>query len=80
MNLIIESMEGDIYLAFREEQGQRRVVAVDDTPIKFSSINQAHEHFRSEQFEQVWLEHNIRDDEMVGLGETVGPMRIPLNW
>ena len=82
MNLLIESFEGGIYLAYQVIGEQKRLIKDDHQhPMKFLSVNQARDHFSDQGISSATLIHNSAYDEMCGehCGSTQ-PFEIDLKW
>ncbi|MCG9632498.1 DUF6482 family protein [Vibrio sp. Isolate30] len=82
MNLLIESFEGGIYLAYQVTDHNRRLVMDSDQhPKKFMSLNQVRDHFHDHSITSATLVHNSAYDEMCG--EQCGsdtPLSVDLRW
>ncbi|WP_117232827.1 DUF6482 family protein [Vibrio maerlii] len=82
MNLLVESLEGDIYLAF-EVQGDRKQALLDNQnkPIKFHSLKQIRDYCEGMSIDTALLQHNSAYDEMCG-SQSMGQnsMTIDLKW
>ena len=64
MELQIESLEGDIYLAYSVNEGDRMLLRdTNQNPLKFCSLSQAKEHFKDQSYQSAY-------DEMCG--ENIG--------
>lgn len=83
MDLLVESIEGDIYLAY-QVSGERKTALVDanNQPVHFHSLNQIKEYVDGTPFKSASLLHCSAYDEMCGLPSSSGPttMLINLNW
>ena len=82
MNLLIESFEGGIYLAYQIIGEQKQLIKDDHQhPMKFLSVNQARDHFSDQGVASAMLVHNSAYDEMCGehCGNTQ-PFEIDLKW
>ena len=82
MNLLIESFEGGIYLAYQIVGEQKQLIKDDHQhPMKFLSVNQARDHFSDQGVSSAMLIHNSAYDEMCGehCGNTQ-PFEIDLKW
>ena len=67
MNLLIESFEGGIYLAYQVIGEQKQLIKDDHQhPMKFLSINQARDHFSDQGVASAMLVYNSAYDEMCG--------------
>ncbi|CAH0536631.1 MAG: DUF6482 family protein [Vibrio anguillarum] len=82
MELQIESLEGGIYLAYSVE-GKEKVLlrGGNHDPLKFSSLCQAKEHFKGQQYQSACLIHLSAYDEMCGENIVSGiPLKTDLKW
>lgn len=82
MELQIESLEGGIYIAYSVE-GKEKMLLRDGNhdPLKFSSLCQAKEHFKCQQYHSACLIHFSAYDEMCGENITSGiPLKTELKW
>ncbi|MDN3652224.1 DUF6482 family protein [Thalassotalea ponticola] len=77
MELTIKSFEGNIYLV--SENGTL-LTNQFNTPVRFDSISQIKEHYRSNMPSSVTLEQHTPYDEMCGLTSATTPLVIPLHW
>lgn len=82
MELLVESLEGDIYLAY-QVQGDSKTPFLDDhsKPIHFRSLEQIRSHCEGTHYESASLRQNTAYDEMCGsnsMGSNI--MVIDLNW
>lgn len=81
MNLQILSLEGHIYLVEAiDESGSHVITDWRNRPKRFHCLEEIRDHFRSHRLEEVWLEQQTPYEEMCGLGEDAGPLRIQLHW
>ncbi|MDN3610057.1 DUF6482 family protein [Vibrio ostreicida] len=67
MELLIESLEGGIYLAY-SVNGDSKTLLKDNaaTPLKFACLTQARDHFKDHKFDSAMLVHCSAYDEMCG--------------
>ncbi|WP_295894649.1 DUF6482 family protein [uncultured Vibrio sp.] len=82
MDILVESLEGGMYLAFSVQGEQKRALLDGKSqPIKFNSIEQVREYCGSMHIEKALLQHNSAYDEMCG-SPSMGrnSMTIDLNW
>ncbi|CAM3800070.1 MULTISPECIES: DUF6482 family protein [Vibrio] len=82
MELQIESLEGGIYLAYSVD-GDEKMLLRDGNhdPLKFSSLCQAKEHFKDQQYHSACLVHLSAYDEMCGENIAAGiPLKTDLQW
>ncbi|WP_394249520.1 DUF6482 family protein [Vibrio profundi] len=82
MNLLIESFEGGIYLAYKVVNQQKYLIKdCDSHPIKFLSLDQIKDYFRHESYSSATLVHNNAYDEMCGEKDgNSPPLEIDLSW
>ncbi|WP_279625243.1 DUF6482 family protein [Vibrio sinaloensis] len=82
MNLLIESFEGGIYLAYRIENQKKHLIRDEKQhPLKFLSLEQVRHHFRDDSFSSATLIHNNAYDEMCGEDDgNSPPLEIDLCW
>ncbi|MDF6014787.1 DUF6482 family protein [Vibrio harveyi] len=82
MNLLIESVEGGIYLAYSVENQTRSLILNEHkSPLTFASLCEARDHFRGEGYSSAKLVHLNASDEMCG--ERIRcdmPLEIELSW
>ncbi|MGR5117916.1 DUF6482 family protein [Vibrio astriarenae] len=82
MDLIVESFEGDIYLAYKV-RGTHRQVLEDERhqPLRFNSLNQIKEYCAHEEYLTATLMHYSAYNEMCGsMDEPHEPAQIDLKW
>ncbi|MEZ8987745.1 DUF6482 family protein [Vibrio breoganii] len=82
MELLIESLEGDIYLAY-QVQGEHKVPLLDqyNNPRTFRSLEQVREHCTGETYQSASLLQATAYDEMCGFGESERNATVMnLNW
>ncbi len=82
MHLLIESLEGGIYLA-HQVSGDKQSLLVDENsqPLRFHSLNQIRDYCEDRQFSQAKLLHRSAYDEMCGSDpERNSAMLLNLNW
>ncbi|GAM54040.1 hypothetical protein JCM19231_3560 [Vibrio ishigakensis] len=82
MELLVESLEGDIYLAY-QVQGDSKTPFLDHNskPMRFHSLEQIRSHCEGTTFQSASLRQNTAYDEMCGsnsMGSNI--MVIDLNW
>ncbi|GLT19859.1 hypothetical protein GCM10007938_36420 [Vibrio zhanjiangensis] len=82
MELQIESLEGGIYLAYSVDGSARKLLRDSKhDPLKFSSLCQAKEHFKDQQYRSASLIHQSAYDEMCGESISAGiPLKTDLKW
>ncbi|AUW06663.1 DUF6482 family protein [Vibrio campbellii] len=82
MNLLIESVEGGIYLAYNVENQTRSLILNENkSPLTFASLCEARDHFRGSGYSSAKLVHLNASDEMCG--EKIRcdmPLEIELSW
>lgn len=82
MELLIESLEGDIYLAY-EVQGARKAPLLDQhkNPRTFRSLEQIREHCSAERYQSASLLQATAYDEMCGFNDSERNATVMnLNW
>ncbi|MEZ9329293.1 DUF6482 family protein [Vibrio breoganii] len=82
MELLIESLEGDIYLAY-QVQGEHKAPLVDhQNKLRiFRSLEQVREHCAGEMYQSASLLQATAYDEMCGFGESERNATVMnLNW
>lgn len=82
MELLVESLEGDIYIAY-QVLGDSKTPLLDaqSKPMTFHSLEQIRSHCEGTHFKSASLRHNTAYDEMCGspsMGSNT--MVIDLNW
>ncbi|AUI88304.1 Na(+)-translocating NADH-quinone reductase subunit B [Vibrio azureus] len=82
MNLLIESVEGGIYLAYNVvDQTKTLIINQNNSPLTFASLCEARDHFRGADYSSAKLVHLNASDEMCG--ERIRcdlPLEIELSW
>ncbi len=82
MNLLVESLEGDIYLAF-SVQGEQKIALRDGNHnlIQFHSLKQIRDYCENMHIESAHLKHHSAYDEMCGCAPSAKDvMTIDLKW
>ncbi|GEA50154.1 hypothetical protein VIN01S_09580 [Vibrio inusitatus NBRC 102082] len=82
MELLIESLEGDIYLAY-QVQGKRKAPLLDrhNNPRTFRSLEQVREYCSSETYQSASLLQATAYDEMCGISNAEQSSAVMnLNW
>ncbi|GAB7220178.1 DUF6482 family protein [Vibrio comitans] len=82
MELLIESLEGDIYLAY-QIQGERKAPLLDhhNNPRTFRSLEQVREYCSSETYHSASLLQTTAYDEMCGFSNSDQNSTVMnLNW
>ncbi|MFM2587442.1 DUF6482 family protein [Vibrio sp. TBV020] len=82
MELLIESLEGDIYLAFQVNGDSKTPIANEyNQPIHFHSLNQIRDYCQDFPYQSASLLQHSAYDEMCGSTDIGGnTMQIDLNW
>ncbi|GEM74967.1 DUF6482 family protein [Vibrio sagamiensis] len=82
MNLLIESVEGGIYLAYNVENQKRSLILNHkNAPLTFASLCEARNHFRGCGYSSATLVHLNASDEMCGENISCDlPLEIKLSW
>lgn len=81
MDLMVESLEGDIYLAYQVFDEKKLPLAdAHNNPIVFRSLNQIRDYCDGMPYQSALLRHNSAYDEMCGLSSGSTVMHIDLNW
>ncbi|MBD3584995.1 NADH-quinone reductase [Salinimonas sp. HHU 13199] len=81
MNLYIESLEGGYYVVATGEQDNRKpLMASQDKPKTFNSIDEIRTHFEDKTFDEVWLRQATPYEEMVGQADNDSELEIEIKW
>lgn len=82
MEITIESFEGGFYLAYERINSSQRVIKdAENHPVRFNSLEQAHNYFGDMGSISAWLVHNTPYEEMIGCQVNDDKdFRIPLGW
>ena len=81
MNLVIESHEGNIYVAYLENSGVREYLSGPGRyPLRFSSLDQVKEFASDIDVNRVWLSYSNAYDEMIGMQSYNNDVKVELFW
>ncbi|AQQ66354.1 DUF6482 family protein [Microbulbifer agarilyticus] len=81
MNLQIISLEGQTYLVNTiDENGVHPLEDRNKRPMQFHCLEEIKDYLNPRAYDEVWLEQRTPYEEMCGLGDDTGPLRVQLHW
>jgi len=83
MNLIVESLENNLYQAFIEVADEECLILDNDgKPLSAHSLGEMHEYLEGFRFKKAWLRQQSAYDEMIGqpIRAADNTLKVPLGW